>query len=70
VQFPLTFWDLVVWLAVVTIILLATAEIVSSYYGEATLFIEKDRLGTAALILSLLSIIIAAMRVYQIIAFP
>jgi len=70
VQFPLTFWDLGLWLAVVTILLLVTAAIVSSYYGEATLFIEKNRLEIAALILGLLFIFTVAVRVYQMIAFP
>jgi len=70
VQFPLTFWDFSLWLAVVAIILLATAEIVSSYYGEATLFIEKSRLEIAAIILSLLSMFNVAIRLYQIIALP
>jgi len=70
VQFPLTFWDIGLWIAVVTVILLATAAIISSYYGEATIFIEKNRLETAALILGLLFIFTVAVRVYQIIAFP
>jgi len=63
VQFPLTFWDLGLWLAVVVIILLATAYIVSSYYGEETLFIEKNRLETAALILGLLFMFTIAIRI-------
>jgi len=67
-QFPLTFWDLGPWLAVVAILLLATATIIYSYYGEATIFIEKNRLIKAALILSLLFMFIVALRVYQIIA--
>jgi len=70
VQFPLTFWDLGLWLVAVTIILLATAEIVSSYYGEATLFIEKRRLETAALILDLLFMFTVAIRVLEKIALP
>jgi len=69
-QFPMSFWELGLWLAVVAIIFLATAEIVSSYYGEATIFIEKRRLETAALILGLLFIFIVALRVYEIIALP
>ena len=69
-QLPLTFWDFSLWLTVVTIILLATAEIISSYYGEATLFIEKNRLEIAALILGLLFMFTVAVRAYQIIAFP
>jgi len=69
-QFPMSFWDFDLWLAVVSIIFLATTEIVSSYYGEATIFIEKNRLRTAALILGLLFIFTVALRVYEIIALP
>jgi len=67
-QIPLSFWDFGLWLAVVAIILLATAEIISSYNGEATIFIEKSRLEKAALILGLIFIFIVAIRVYEIIA--
>jgi len=67
---PLSFWDFSLWLAVVAIIFLATTEIISSYYGEATIFIEKKRLRTAALILALLYIFIVALRVYEIITLP
>jgi len=69
-QFPLSFWDFGLWLAVVAIILLATAEIISSYNGEATIFIEKSRLEAAALILGLLFMFIVAIRVYEIITLP
>jgi len=69
-QFPLSFWDFGLWLAVVSIILLATAEIISSYNGEATIFIEKSRLEKAALVLGLIFIFIVAIRVYEIIVLP
>jgi len=69
-QIPLSFWDFGLWLAVVAIILLATAEIISSYYGEGTIFVEKSRLEKAALILGLIFIFIVAIRVYEIIALP
>jgi len=69
-QIPLSFWDFGLWLAVVAIILLATAEIISSYYGEGTIFVEKSRLEIAALILGLIFMFIVAIRVYEIIALP
>jgi len=69
-QFPLTFWDLGLWLAIVTIIVLATAEIISPYDGEVTIFIEKRRLETAALILALSFMLIVAIRLYEIMALP
>jgi len=66
-QFPLTFWDISLWLAVTAIILLATAELISPYYGRTNLVIEKGRLRQAALLLGILFMITVAIRIYGII---
>jgi len=55
-EFPLTFWDLSLWLAVTAIILLATAELISPYYGQTNILIDKRRLRQAALTLGILFI--------------
>ena len=68
-QFALTFWDLNLWLAIISIILLATAELVSSYYGQTNLLINKKRLRRAALIMGVLFLITVAIRIVGII-FP
>jgi hypothetical protein len=45
-QFPLSFWEISLWLAVTTIILLITAELISPYYGHSNLLINHKRLKT------------------------
>ena len=69
-QFPLTFWDISLWLAATAIILLATAELISPYYGRINLVIEKGRLRQAALLLGILFMITVVIRIYGIIMTP
>ena len=66
-QFPLSFWDLSLWLAVTAIILLATSELISPYYGKTTLLIERKRLRNVALTISMLFLITVIIRIYEII---
>jgi len=66
-QFPLTFWDISLWLAVTAIILLATSELISPHYGQTNVIIEKRRLRQAALILGILFMITVIVRIYGII---
>ena len=66
-RFPLTFWDVSLWLAVTAIILLATSELVSPYYGKTNLLINKKRLRGAALLLGTLFMITVLIRIYEII---
>jgi len=66
-QFPLGFYDISLWLAITAIILLATSELISPYYGQTGLIIEKGNLRTVALILGFLFLSTVAVRIYQII---
>jgi len=68
--FPLTFWDISLWLAVTAIILLATSELISPYYGKTNLIIEKKRLRETALVLGILFLLTVLIRVYGIITTP
>jgi hypothetical protein len=65
--FPLSFWDISLWLAVTAIILLITSELISPYYGKTNLLINKKRLRNVALIMSTLFLITVALRIYEII---
>jgi len=67
--FPLTFWDISLWLAVNAIILLATSELISPQYGKTSLIIEKRRLRQAALLLGTLFMITVLIRIYELIIF-
>ena len=64
---PLTLWDVSLWLALTAIILLATAELMSPYYGKMNLLIDKKRLRKVALVIGTLFLILILMRISQII---
>jgi hypothetical protein len=69
-QFPLSFWDISLWLAVTSIILLITSELISPYYGKTNLLINKKRLRNVALTVSTLFLITVAIRIATIIISP
>jgi hypothetical protein len=66
-QFPLTFWDISLWLAVTAIILLIAAGLTSPYYGQTNLLINKKRLKNAALTVGALFLVTVAIRIVGII---
>ena len=66
-RFPLTPWDLSLWLAVTAITLLATSELISPYHGRTNLMIDKKRLRQVAITVGLLFLTTVAIRVFQII---
>jgi hypothetical protein len=66
-NFPLSFWDISLWLAITAIILLITSELISPYYGKTRMLINKKRLKNAALAMSILFLITVAIRIYGII---
>ncbi len=63
-EFPLSFSDLTLWLAITSIILLATSELISPYYGKTSLQIEKRRLRSAALTIGILFILAILAQLY------
>jgi hypothetical protein len=68
--FPLGFWDLSLWTAITAIILLATSELLSPYYGRTGLLIDKKRLRIVALIVALIFLATVAYRIYDIVTKP
>ena len=69
-NFPLSFWDISLWLAVTAIILLITSELISPYYGKTNILINKRRLRNVAIIVSTLFLITVAIRIATIIISP
>ena len=69
-QFPLALWDITLVLALVTIVLLVTSELASSYLGRRNLAIEKKVLRRTALMFSIAFLFTVLVRVYQIISAP
>jgi hypothetical protein len=66
-DFPLSFWDISLWLAITAIILLITSELISPYYGKTNLLINKKRLKNVALVIGILFLITVVIRIYGII---
>jgi len=64
--YPLSFWDLSLWLAVTAIILLVTSELLSPYYGRTSIIVNKRRLRMVALSLGILFMLTVVIRVYEI----
>jgi len=63
-NFPLTIWDISLWIAVTAIILLVTSELMGSYsdyFGDFV--IEKTRLRLVALMLGAAFMVTVILRV-------
>jgi hypothetical protein len=69
-DFPLSFWDISLWLAITAIILLTTSELISPYFGKTNLLINKKKLRNTALAVSTLFLITVAIRIITIIISP
>jgi hypothetical protein len=65
--FPLGLWDISLWLAITAVILLITSEMLSPRYGKINIRIDRKRLRTAALTVSILFLITVTIRVIDII---
>jgi hypothetical protein len=66
-MWPLGFWDLSLWTAIIAIILLVTSELLSPYYGRTGIIINKKRLRIAAMIIAFIFLGTVAYRVYEIV---
>jgi uncharacterized membrane protein len=65
VQFPLSFWDISLWLAYMAIILLITSELISPHYERAYVIIEKKPLRITALVFGVLFMFTVLMHAFQ-----
>jgi hypothetical protein len=63
-DFPLTFLDISLWLAITAIILLITSELTSPHCGKRNMPINKKRLKNIALTMSILFVVTVAIRIY------
>jgi len=61
--FPLNLSDISLLLAVESIVLLVTSELISPYYGAANLKISKKKLRNAAIAMSVLFLVTVAVRI-------
>ena len=68
--FPLNLSDISLILAVESIVLLVTSELLSPYYGAANLKINKKRLRNTALVMSASFLITVAIRIVGMLLSP
>ena len=64
--FPLSLWDISLWIAVTTIILLITSELLTPYsdrFGDFV--IDKARLRIAAMVLGLAFMVTVVLRAFM-----
>lgn len=61
--FPINLSDISLLLAVESIVLLVTSELISPYYGAANLKISKKKLRNAAIAMSVLFLVAVAVRI-------
>lgn len=66
-QIPLDFWNVSLWLALTSIILLITAQLVSAYDGPSMVLIDARKLKFVALTMGMLFLATVAIRIYTII---
>lgn len=64
---PFTLWTISLWLAVTSIILLTTVQLVSAYDGKASILINQRRLKIAAIVIGILFLVTVAIRIYGIV---
>ncbi len=68
--FPLSFWDISLLLAITAIVMLISSEMLSTYYGKVSVFINKRKLKNAATVVSTLFLATVAIRILGIVLSP
>lgn len=64
-QFPLGFSEISLWLAIMAILVLTTAELISLYHGQTNILVDKGRLRKAAFALGTLFILTILIMMFQ-----
>lgn len=66
-EFPMSLSDLNLWLALMSILLLITSELISSYKTKYKFFIDRENLRKSSTLVGLCFIFSAIFRVFEII---
>ena len=67
VSIPLKLEELTLWLAIVSVMLLITSELLSSHYGKIQILVNKKKLRNVAFGTSLITLMLIMVRVINII---
>lgn len=63
----LEFNDIIIWITSTSLILLATTEIINTYFGQTGFVIEKDRLKKVTYLMMILFLLTIMIKIYEII---
>jgi len=64
---PLSIDELTIWLALTSIILLATSEVLSPHYGRIHVFISRKRLRNVSMVVSFIFLAFIAIKVLNVV---
>jgi hypothetical protein len=64
-KFPLSFWDLTIWLVIASVMLIVAAEVLSPRYGKPNMRIDRKKLKNAGIGTGVLAIISMVILVYS-----
>jgi uncharacterized membrane protein len=60
--FSFSFWDLALWFATSSLVMLVASELLAPYFGRKTVFIDVKKLRVVAIIFSIAFIFTIAVR--------
>jgi hypothetical protein len=64
---PISINDLIIFMALVSVILLITSELLNPRYGYSNFVIKKKEIGKIAIVTSVLFLLIMLIKIYEII---
>ncbi len=65
--FMTSLWDIGIWLAVSSIIMLVTSEVVSPHYGRINMLIDFNRMRKVAVTLGIAFLLVASLNILSIV---
>ncbi len=68
--FPISFFNVSLWLASTAIVLLAASEFLSAAHGKVNLPLEKKTIRQAAVLVALLFVFTVLIQIYWVISAP
>ena len=66
-SFVLSLWDLGLWLAVSSILMLITSEVISPHYGRINMLLQFKRMRRVAIALGIAFLFISSLNIVSII---
>jgi len=65
--FSLSLWDLSLWLAASSIVLLVTSEVLLELIGENQVRVDRTRVRIAGFVVAILFLVTIALRIFEVV---